>query len=117
VGRLEALADRIGDLLNRHDAPEIALAQAKVLARATLIERDPRRCEAAACRIGEILERHSTAEIALEQVNALNSARTRLSRLEYRHDCDLVSRAAEIAERYKLTRTGFTTWELPSQNG
>ncbi len=69
--QVEALANRIGELLARHDTPEIALRQAEALYNATVGEPDPRQVEALANRIGELLTRHDTSEIALEQAKAL----------------------------------------------
>jgi phenylpyruvate tautomerase PptA (4-oxalocrotonate tautomerase family) len=70
----EALANRIGELLARHDNPGIALWQAKALSNATAGERAPRRCKALADRIGELLSRHDMPDIALAQARALFNA-------------------------------------------
>jgi hypothetical protein len=70
----EALANRIGKLLDRHDSLAIALAQAQALFNATAGEPDPRQCEARANRISELLDRHDSPAIALAQAQALHNA-------------------------------------------
>ena len=66
--------DKLSQLLERHDRPDIALWRAKALFNATVGETDAQRCEALAERIGEIRRQHDTPEIAFWQAQAFLNA-------------------------------------------
>ena len=98
--RREAMADRIGELLQNYNTAEIALAQAQALFNAAVVEPDARRREALADRIGELLQNYNTAEIALEQAKALLSAGYAVPLWRLPRRLALKFRAASIATHY-----------------
>jgi hypothetical protein len=85
--RREALADRIAELLKRHDTPEIAGQLARALSNAafafTFMQRDLNRRGVLVDRIGELLKRHDTPEIAGRLAATLNPGPTLATRRAY----------------------------------